>query len=260
MEKDQERGKGWRKIEDLTNTTTGQPMKTTEGTSPNRDNSSYTCQICHDIRWVYPPGGRRAVPCSCMKNQLQEEKRQRMLRLCEIPPKGMEWTFETFERLPDLEEAYQAALDVANSDGEDNWLMLMGGCGTGKTHLIMAICHYWLNRGKPARYMHITGFLEELRRGFRREGNDSYIDRYDLALNIPLLALDDLGTEDSRPWVQEKLHYLVDYRLVHKLAMVITTNQPWEDLPFRIQSRFERNARVVYISAPDYLHRENRHR
>jgi DNA replication protein DnaC len=69
---------------------------------------------------------------------------------------------------------------------------------------------------------------------------------------VPLLVLDDLGVENSTSWVQEKLDTLVDYRLMHGLALVVTTNLTLEELPARISSRLERAGHVIGIKGEPY--------
>lgn len=196
------------------------------------------------------------MPCVCVEKAWRQDIERRMLERCAIPPEGLKMTFESLKlekKTASLKAAYDAAMQVAESDDGHNWLLLMGSTGCGKTHLLMAICQRWLQKGKPARYVHVTALMEELRRGLYSERQEhSYTKEFDLALNIPLLAMDDLGTENRTPWVQEKLNYLVDYRMMRNLALVITTNQPWPDIPFRIRSRFERHGRIISIEDPDY--------
>jgi len=222
------------------------------------------CPICRGAQYVYPlrddgkPDYSRVIPCRCVRAKLEEVKRKRLLKMCELPKKALTWTFETFELLPGLEEAYEAALALAEHRSDTSWLLLMGGTDRGKSHLLAAICHRWLQAGMPARYVYIPLLLDELRRGFRGEGDGSYDARFDFFLNVPLLALDDLGTENRTPWVQERLDTIINDRLMHELALVVTTNLPMEDLPFRIRSRLAREGRVVYIAADEYHVRPDR--
>jgi len=223
------------------------------------------CPICKGAGFVHPrregddkPDYSRTIPCRCMRAKWEETKRQRLLSMCELPRKALNWTFETFEVLPGVEEAYEAALALAERRSDTNWLVLMGGTDRGKTHLLTAICHRWLQQGIPARYAYVPRLFDELRRGFRGEGDMSYDARWDFFLNVLLLALDDLGVEYRTPWVQERLDTIINDRLTRGLALVVTTNLPMEDLPFRIRSRLSRTGRVVYIAAPEYHTRPDR--
>lgn len=222
------------------------------------------CPICKGGRMIHPlqPDGRpdfsRVVPCECIRVKLEAERQKVLLKKCELPRKALSWTFETFELFPGLEEAYEAATDIAERRGDNRWLLLMGGTDRGKSHLLTAICHRWLQAGIPARYAYVPLLFDELRRGFRGEGDNSYDARFDFCLNVPLLALDDLGVENQTPWVQERLDTVIDYRLMHELHLVVTTNLPMEDLPFRIRSRLAREGRVIYVATEEYHERPDR--
>lgn len=182
---------------------------------------------------------------------MEREKLQRLLKYCELPPGSEHMTFASFKRSPKLEEAYQAALELAEGPA-DGWLTIMSDVDRGKTHLAVAICRHWVQSSRPARYAYVPLLLDELRRGFREEGDLSYENRFDFFLRVPLLVLDDLGTEYRTPWVQERLDTIIDYRLMNSLALVVTTNLRMDELPFRISSRLQRRGRVVVIDAPEY--------
>jgi DNA replication protein DnaC len=53
----------------------------------------------------------------------------------------------------------------------------------------------------------------------------------------PLLILDDLGTQSSTPWAQEKLFQLINHRYTAQLPTVVTTNLPLEELGERLRTR-----------------------
>lgn len=218
----------------------------------------FTCAICHDAGILHPrgedgkPDSSKVVPCQCMREQIERERREQLLTYCELPAATTHMTFEDFILSPPLQEAYDLAIQMAEGTGKNTWLTLLSGVDRGKTHLLIAICRRWLQKGKPARYAYVPLLLEELRRGFREEGDKSYEARFDRFLNVPLLALDDLGTEASTPWVNEKLDTILDYRLVQGLPLVATTNKRMDELPFRIASRLRRAGRVVVIDAPEF--------
>ena len=224
------------------------------------EGEQYTCPICRDARFVHPLKGdgkvdySTVVPCQCVREQVERERMQSLLRYCELPAVTAHMTFENFKPSPQLQKAYDLAVQVANGVGEISWLTLTAGADRGKTHLAVAICRRWLQKGRLARYAFVPLLLEELRRGFREEGDRSYEARFDRFLNVPLLVLDDLGAEYKTPWVQEKLDTIIDYRLMHDLPLVVTTNTPVGELPFRIASRLMRSSgsRVVFIDAPEF--------
>ncbi|RLC55404.1 MAG: DNA replication protein DnaC, partial [Chloroflexota bacterium] len=70
----------------------------------------------------------------------------------------------------------------------------------------------------------------------------------------PVLILDDLGTESSTTWAQEKLFQIFNYRYNARLPTVITTNHELEEIPLRLRSRLVDPdlTKIVTILAPDY--------
>jgi len=216
----------------------------------------FTCSICRDAHYVHPlkEDGKcdysAVVPCVCVQEQMKKERAQRLLRYCELPAGTAHMTFENFKVSPELQEGYDSALGVAEE--KITWLTLLSGVNRGKTHLLIAICRRWLQGGKPARYAYVPLLFEELRRGFREEGDRSYEARFDRFLNVPLLVLDDLGAEHRTPWVQEKLDTIIDHRLMQGLPLVVGSNTRLDELQFRIASRLKRAGRVVVIDAPEF--------
>jgi DNA replication protein DnaC len=55
--------------------------------------------------------------------------------------------------------------------------------------------------------------------------------------NAPLLILDDLGTQSSTPWAQEKLFQILNHRYNAQLPLVITSNHRLEEMDERLRSR-----------------------
>jgi DNA replication protein DnaC len=220
--------------------------------------NSPACAVCQDSKFVHPrkEGGKvdytRVIPCECIRAEREEARRQNLIKWCELPPKGKEMTFESFRQSSALQKAYAACLDMAEERRKE-WLTLMGPTGTGKTHLGIAICNRWLADGKPAKYTSVPLFLDQLRAAFKLDGENSYHSRYHIFLTVPLLMLDDLGTENVTDWTEEHLYGLLDYRLMHQLPTVLTTNVPLDKINFRIRPRLTRDGgEIIHIDAEAY--------
>lgn len=211
---------------------------------------------------MHPPSdtGRsnyaKAVPCKCQADEMAESKRYHQLKMCQLPPGTEDLTFDSFDAYDwSLSVAHDAALQLAENKPDGlKWLALMAGPDRGKTHLALAICRKWLDRGEPARYAYVPLLMDELRKGFSLEGEHSYDRQFEFFCNVPLLVLDDLGVEKRSDWVSEKLDTIVDYRCIRGLPLVVTTNQPMDELPVRIASRLQRfqDGKVLVIDAPEY--------
>ena len=148
-----------------------------------------------------------------------------------------EMTFERFqpegvglpvERQRILRLAYDTALSFAAHPR--GWLLLTGGYGVGKTHLAAAIGNALMARGERALFVLVPDLLDHLRAAYAPNSIEPYDELFERLKNAPLLILDDLGAEAATPWAQEKLFMLLNHRYLHRLATVITTNQPIEAL------------------------------
>ncbi len=193
-----------------------------------------------------------------------------MIRLCNLPANTERLSFSTFKcdpEHPGLQEAYDVALHLANGDESVVWLSLLGETGRGKTHLAIAVCRQWLERGISARYVFVPVLLDQLREGYNAEQrrNDAggwwelpYEKQMQSLRAVGLLILDDLGAQVPTPWAMERLSILIDHRYISGLPLMITSNKALDKLPGddegRLASRIRRMAgsRVITIDAPEY--------
>jgi DNA replication protein DnaC len=151
-----------------------------------------------------------------------------------------------------LESAYRAANDFAEQPR--GWLMLVGGYGSGKTHLAAAVGNYRKGMGDDPVFVVVPDLLDHLRATFGPSSNVSYDDLFQRVKTTPLLILDDLGTQSATPWAREKLYQIFNERYNAKLPTVITTSEKIENLDARIQSRMldNRLCSIYAILAPAY--------
>jgi len=172
-----------------------------------------------------------------------------------------EMTFDTFKvRDPGWDAETQAnlrnALQLARAfaDHPDGWLVFQGRFGCGKTHLAVAIARQRRAAGEKVFFVVVPDLLDYLRATFAPDSPVTFDALFEDVRTVPLLILDDLGTQSSTPWAQEKLYQLVNYRYNAALPTVFTTSHALEDLDGRLASRMidQRLSKVFNIIAPDY--------
>ncbi len=173
-------------------------------------------------------------------------------------------TFETFDpsgmnagpsQRQTLEAAYHAAKVFAQDP--EGWLVLTGAVGCGKTHLAAAIANERLRYGQPVFFVVVPDFLDHLRSTFAPSSPVAYDALFERVRNAGLLILDDLGTQSSTPWAEEKLFQLINHRYNARLPTVITTSlnrAGMADLSSAVASRLgdPRISQVIPMDAPDY--------
>jgi len=151
-----------------------------------------------------------------------------------------------------LENAFKSTQEFA--EAPHGWLVLMGGYGTGKTHLAAAIGNYRKGMGDDPVFVVVPDLLDHLRATFGPNSNVSYDELFQRVKTAPILILDDMGTQSATPWAREKLYQILNERYNAKLPTVITTSEKLEDLDSRIQSRMldNRVCSIHAILAPSY--------
>lgn len=170
--------------------------------------------------------------------------------------------FESFDlrenTLPEKEQTnlrkvFDAAVEYAQNP--QNWLLLFGVHGCGKTHLAAAIGNYRRSHGQPVVFVTMPDLLDYLREAFNPNATSTFSQRFNEIRTAPLLIFDQLELSSSAtPWAREKLRQIADYRYLTRLPTVFTTTQLIEDLDPMLRSRVsdERICYSLVILAPDY--------
>lgn len=248
----------------------GRPVKAAR--APLKSEQEEACPLCGGAGWLridVPFGDPRfgqPVPCKCKEQEIEErhqrEEERRMAeldRFFSLQP-FMDKTFDTFDaKVPGLREGFV----VARSYAEDpqGWLLLMGGYGTGKTHLAAAIAHERLAAGSSVYFAVVPELLDHLRSAFAPGKDISYDEMFDKIREVELLVLDDLGAENGTAWATEKLFQLINYRYNYRMPTVLTTNNQLQTrMDDRVRSRLNDLGLVQHliINAKDYRPRNAR--
>lgn len=164
----------------------------------------------------------------------------------------------TVEEAERLSHAARAAFQYAQKP--DSWLLFVGEYGSGKTHLAAAIANHRRNMGEEVMLLTAPDLLDYLRTTFAPESSVSFDKLFDKVRNVPLLVLDDLGMEAAKPWAQEKLFQILDYRYVGRMPTIITTSKEMNDLNPRLVSRLidQRICRIIEMNVQSYALRMKR--
>jgi DNA replication protein DnaC len=147
------------------------------------------------------------------------------------------------------------------------FLVLTGPIGTGKTHQAYGALRRIAEAG-PKRFEMIATTAPDmygrLRPGGSEKGTEHELKRL---CRVPLLLLDDLGTEKLSEWTEEATTRLVNERYNECLPLIITTNFPTRAarddqgrpvvpdlagrLGDRLASRLAQTSTVVQMEGPD---------
>jgi len=226
------------------------------GCGPIQDDPA--CPLCGDAGYVragvplgHPDFGR-ALPCQCVLDESEEQR----LRRQQVPPLFHVCTFASFDLSlnPGMERALRAAKAVAA--GRLWGALLIGECGTGKTHLAVAAMKETVHPGAMFRAVpHLLDYWRHAYEADRRTPEEERVVGAIEDLMAPfmtgrcLLVLDDLGTEKATEWAGERLWLMLDARYGASLPTIVTSNVDPDRLDPRILSRFGRG--VVACTGKD---------
>lgn len=213
----------------------------------------YRCAACHDTGYV---GDAPKRPCACRLQYREREKAGAEINERE--------TFANFSvdiyrdemqkkralNAKKLCEGYAAALPRPEKPN----LLILGMPGLGKSYLGNAVAYAAIERGVDARRITTYRFVQDMLLDIREHSNHAR--RYS---TVPLLVLDDLGSEPDIPNVSvEWLFAVVNERALSRLATVCITNLSLAALQARYGERLmsrlvDRNTTVALQLTGDNL-------
>lgn len=239
----------------------------TSGRRPGIDIGDPNCPRCHGLGFVGkdvpiddPDFGKMEI-CTCRLAEVIASQRDELFSLSNLSAlNGL--TFASFKprgrvglgsfQADSLEQAFNSAQNFAGS--LTGWLLLTGTYGSGKTHLAAAIANQAVEMGISTLFLTVPDLLDWLRFSYSNTSDASFEDRFTQIRTVPLLIMDDFGTQNTTQWAQEKLFQIINHRYINKLPTVITSNQTLTDFEPRIRSRLQDPDLVtrVEILAPDF--------
>jgi len=194
---------------------------------------------CDGSGFLYDEATRKARDCSCRPRRIARRKARKLAGVIPRRYQGV-----SFDRPPvtliepskvRVVRAYVDALESNLAEGRGIWFQ--GDIGTGKTTLAMLISATALRDSHSVAIYSLPRLLGLLRETFDDEAEASLSTLLDRLAAVELLHVDDVGAEQSSPWVLEQLYTIVNTRYEDGRAMVLTTNLPLEDLREQIGDR-----------------------
>ena len=197
----------------------------------------YTCADCHDTGTL--KGGTR---CSCFKKRVLEDKLS-AARLTDDSVSFEQFDETLFDKTPmasgrsqrDIMRAIRTVCEKYADDFPDSkpFLLLSGGIGLGKTYAAKCLMRRVIEHGYTAAFY--TAY--RLFSLFHRHRLGENID-LDPIFNVPLLVIDDIGTEPmTRNVTVEYFFDLINERLALGRHTVIVTNLSFNDINARYGER-----------------------
>ncbi len=164
------------------------------------------------------------------------------------------YRFDNFVLGKSNELGFAAAQQVAQDPGKVyNPLLLYGGTGLGKTHLLHAVGHALAERDRDRNvvYLHSEKFVSEMIQALRRASIDDFKARY---RSVDALLIDDIQFFAGKDRSQEEFFHTFNALLESRQQIILTCDRypkEVEGIEARLRSRFGWGLSVP-IEPPDF--------
>jgi DNA replication protein DnaC len=194
---------------------------------------------CDGSGFLYDDDTRRARDCTCRPRRLARRKARKLAGVIPRRYQGV-----SFDRPPVTQidatvvrtvRRYVDTLRERLEEGKGIWFQ--GDVGTGKTTLAMLISAEALRQSHSVAIYSLPRLLGLLRETFNDESESSLSQLLDRLAAVELLHVDDVGAEQTSPWVLEQLYTIVNTRYEDGRAMLLTTNLRPDELREQIGER-----------------------
>ncbi len=185
-------------------------------------------RICRDR----DPSGKLLKLAACQCHRLEDQQRSALNRLhseANLPHFEKPKTFDNFEAREGADELVQAARRFDRDEGP-RILVLVGGNGCGKSHLLEAIGRSFLERERSVRYDLGGGLLQRFRNTFNPDNPEDLGGLITWYASRHVLLIDDIGMERATDFASEQLTYLVELRLQSGGRLAVATNQTFQEM------------------------------
>lgn len=166
---------------------------------------------------------------------------------------NQKYTFDNFVIGSSNQFAHAAAMAVAESPGKSyNPLMIYGGSGLGKTHLLHAVGHYVRSYYENVRVKYVT--TEEMTNHFINAISANQTNEFRrIYREVDVLLIDDIQFLESKIQTQEEFFHTFNTLHNAQKQIVMTSDRPPKALAAletRLRSRFEWGL-ITDIQPPD---------
>ncbi|MBP3335521.1 MAG: ATP-binding protein [Ruminiclostridium sp.] len=192
------------------------------------------------------------------EKELTEEQERRKQKIESILGKSgikkryLSRTIESFAVTAENKKSFDIATDYIKNfkkySAQGKGLYLEGPCGTGKTHLAIAIALAIINTGVPVICKTSIDILSDIKRCYERNSEVTEEEVLEAYKTVDLLIIDDLGKEQVTEWSVPVLYSILNERYEALLPTIITTNYNTTALAEKLSAKGDAETATAIIS------------
>ncbi len=213
----------------------------------------WDCEKCHDTGRIYRDG--KYLICSCAKNDLRKKKQKsgnlplhlqnatfsranlNYYETDKVTDSGMNFR-ENAQKIYSMASSFVQRFNSANIN---RGLIIEGPIGSGKSYLLGCIANALIDKGLPFRYIVYSDLLQKIRSSYNQANSETDEQQIlSTVQQIPVLLIDDLGTEKATEFAATTLYQIIDKRYREEKPIIISTNYSIQNLKNRFPVMGER--------------------
>ena len=186
------------------------------------------------------------------EQELRKQKIESILGKSGIKKRYLSRTIDSFSVTAENKKSFEVATDYIKNFREyftqGKGLYLEGPCGTGKTHLAIAIALAIINTGVPVICKTSIDILGDIKRCYERNSEVTEEEVLEAYKTVDLLIIDDLGKEQVTEWSVSVLYSILNERYEALLPTIITTNYNTTALAEKLSAKGDTETATAIIS------------
>lgn len=200
----------------------------------------------------------RAIP-DCPKCRQERELRSKLGGKDGIAKRFTRCSFDNYEVNHESQAQIKDILESFARDFEDHLemgtpVLLLGGVGTGKTHLACSIANEIADRGYNSIFRSVSALIRSIRDCWGRNGEEAKL--IELYKNIDLLIIDEVGVQAGSDNERNILFDIINGRYEEMKPTIMISNLKIEDFTKavgqRIASRIQHEGLLLPFAWRDY--------
>ena len=195
-----------------------------------------------------------SIPPSELQSKTPTPPSMGQLQKRQHPLLDENFTFDNFVPGDNSKYAFEATLAASKNPGKSyNPILIYGGSGLGKTHLMEAMGNYIYAQTpeKKISYISSESLMNEFTAAIREKSMDKFTKKY---RNLDVFLLDDIQFLERSEKLQDEVFFIFNAIYKRKGQLVFTCDRPLSEikgLNERLSSRFGSGLKID-IKIPDY--------